>query len=176
MENVSLLNCPMSGRCNIIAFLKGFSLQARYKWRKKINWKDIENLTESLWKQNKESKIWCSRNHDLETSLVAQWLRICLPMSRIWVWYLVWENPILLCRGANKPLCHNYWACALEPGSHNSWAHVPQLLKPVPHNKRSHCSEWEARALQRRAARIAVTRENPCKVTKTQSSQKWVNK
>ena len=22
-----------------------------------------------------------------------------------------------------KPVCHNYWACALEPGSHNYWAH-----------------------------------------------------
>ena len=26
---------------------------------------------------------------------------------------------------------HNYWACALEPGSRNYWAHVPQLLKPT---------------------------------------------
>ena len=27
-------------------------------------------------------------------------------------------------------MCHNYWACALEPTSHNYWAHEPQLLSP----------------------------------------------
>ena len=32
---------------------------------------------------------------------------------------------------ATKPMCHNYWACALEPASYSPWAHVPQLLKPV---------------------------------------------
>ena len=30
-----------------------------------------------------------------------------------------------------KPMCHNYWACALEPGSDVYWAHGPQLLKPT---------------------------------------------
>ena len=34
-------------------------------------------------------------------------------------------------RGATKPMCHNYQACTLEPGGHNYWAHVPQLLKPT---------------------------------------------
>ena len=33
--------------------------------------------------------------------------------------------------GATKPMCHNYWVCALEPTSHNYWTCVPQLLKPV---------------------------------------------
>ena len=42
---------------------------------------------------------------------------------------LVQEDPT--CRGATKPVHHNYWACALEPVSHTYWAHVPQLLKPV---------------------------------------------
>jgi len=27
--------------------------------------------------------------------------------------------------GATKPVRHNYWACALEPGDRNYWAHVP---------------------------------------------------
>ena len=54
---------------------------------------------------------------------------------------LVQEDPT--CRGATKPVHHNYWACDLEPVGHNYWAHVPQLLKPVClepvlHNKRSH--------------------------------------
>ena len=69
------------------------------------------------------------------TSLVAQWLRIHLPMQGTRVWALVWEHPT--CRGAAEPVCHNYWA------------HVPQLLKPmrlepVLHNKRSHCNDKPA--------------------------------
>ena len=43
-------------------------------------------------------------------SLVAQWLRICLPMQGTWVRALVWEDPT--CRGATRPVSHNYWACA----------------------------------------------------------------
>ena len=39
-------------------------------------------------------------------SLVAQWLRICLPMQGTWVRALVREDPT--CRGATKPVSHNY--------------------------------------------------------------------
>ena len=46
-------------------------------------------------------------------SLVAQWLRILLPMQGTWVRSLVREDPT--CRGATKPVCHNYWACARSP-------------------------------------------------------------
>ena len=43
-------------------------------------------------------------------------------------------------------MCHNYWACALEPESRNYWANVLILLKPMHlelmlHNKLSHRSE-----------------------------------
>ena len=51
------------------------------------------------------------------TSLVAQWLRIRLPMQGTRVPSLVREDPT--CCGATKPTNHNYWA------------HVPQLLKPT---------------------------------------------
>ena len=40
------------------------------------------------------------------TSLVAQWLRICLPMQGTQVRALVWEDPT--CHGATKPVRHNY--------------------------------------------------------------------
>ena len=40
------------------------------------------------------------------TSLVAQWLRICLPMQGTRVQALVWEDPT--CSGATKPVLHNY--------------------------------------------------------------------
>ena len=53
----------------------------------------------------------------VRASLVAQWLRICLPIQGTQVQALVWEDPT--CHGATKPVCHNYWTCALEPASHN---------------------------------------------------------
>ena len=40
------------------------------------------------------------------TSLVVQWLRIRLSMQGTWVQALVWEDPT--CRGATKPVRHNY--------------------------------------------------------------------
>ena len=43
-------------------------------------------------------------------SLVVQWLRICLPMQGTRVRALVWQDPT--CRGATRPVSHNYWACA----------------------------------------------------------------
>ncbi|XP_066890059.1 programmed cell death protein 10 isoform X1 [Kogia breviceps] len=54
---------------------------------------------------------------DGKTSLVAQWLRVRLPMQGTQVQALVQEDPT--CRRATKPICHNYLACALEPTSHN---------------------------------------------------------
>ena len=65
------------------------------------------------WQHNSEEKEQTWR-----ASLVVQWLRIRLPMQRTRVQALGREDPT--CRGAiNKPVCHNYWACALEPVSHN---------------------------------------------------------
>ena len=49
------------------------------------------------------------------TSLLAQWLRIHLPMQGTQVQYLVREDPTRC--GATKPMHHNYWACALKQGS-----------------------------------------------------------
>ena len=84
------------------------------------------------------------KTYQLRASLVAQWLRICLPMQGTRLWTLVREDPT--CSGATKPAHHNYWACALEPVSHSYWAHVLQLLKPtllepVLCHRRSHRNE-----------------------------------
>ena len=72
---------------------------------------------------------------------MAEWLRIRLPTQGTRVQSLVQEDPT--CHRATKSVCHNYWACALEPVSHNYWAHMLQLwkpacLEPVLLNKRSH--------------------------------------
>ena len=40
-------------------------------------------------------------------------------MQEIWVWSLVWDNPTW--HEAYKPICHNCWVCALNPGSRNCW-------------------------------------------------------
>ena len=50
-------------------------------------------------------------------------------MQRTQIESLVWEDPT--CCRATKSMHHNYWACTLEPASHNYWAHMPQLLKPT---------------------------------------------
>ena len=52
---------------------------------------------------------WCFvviKNKSFRASLVAQWLRICLPMQGTRVRALVWEGPT--CRGATGPVSHNY--------------------------------------------------------------------
>ena len=48
----------------------------------------------------------CSKINRAGASLVAQWLRICLPMQGTRVRVLVWEDPT--CRGATGPMSHNY--------------------------------------------------------------------
>ena len=57
----------------------------------------------SKMKINKETQ---ALKDTLGTSLVAQWLRIHLPMQGTQVQALVWEDPT--CHGATKPVCHNY--------------------------------------------------------------------
>ena len=81
-------------------------------------------------------------NTGVGTSLVVQWLRIRLPMQRTRVRALVREDPT--CRRATKPVCHRYWACALEPASHNYWAWVPRACAPQQEKP----PQWEARTPQ----------------------------
>ena len=61
-------------------------------------------------------------------SLVAQWLRIRLPIQGTRVRALVREDPT--CHRATKPVRHNYWACTPESTSHNYRVRKPQLLSP----------------------------------------------
>ena len=46
------------------------------------------------------------KKKSLGASLVAQWLRVCLLVQGAWVRALVWEVPT--CRGATRPVSHNY--------------------------------------------------------------------
>ena len=87
-------------------------------------------------------------------SLVAQWLRICLPMQGTWVRALVWEDPT--CRGATRPVSHNT---------------EPVHLEPVLRDKRGHDNERPARRDEEWPP-LATTRESPRTETKTQHSHK----
>ena len=72
------------------------------------------------------------------TFLVAQWIRILLPMEGTQVPSLIWED--FTCCGATKPVHKNFWAYKPQV---LTWACMLQVVKPVClqpvlHNKRSH--------------------------------------
>ena len=67
---------------------------------------------------------------------------------------LVWEDPT--CRGATKPVRHNYWACEpqlLGPHAATTEARAPRARTPQQEKP----PEWEARAPQQG---VAPTRRN----------------
>ena len=66
------------------------------------------------------------------TSLVIQWLRICLPKQGTQVQSLVQEDS--MCHGAPKPMPYSYWAHSLTRQKHRS----PRTLEPMFCNKKSH--------------------------------------
>ena len=126
-------------------------------WEAYIFWKNKPNF--QLKKYGQEMSLhlkWCPG-----TSLVAQWLRIRLPMQGTLVRSLLGEDPT--CHGATKPVHHNYWP------------HAPELLKParlepVVRNKRSHHNEKPVHHNEEWPP-LAATRESPRTATKTQHGQ-----
>ena len=107
------------------------------------------------------------------TSLVVQWIGICLPMQGTRVQSLVLGDSTW--HGATNPVHHDDWVCALEPESHSYWPHVLQLLKttclePVLRNKRSHPNEKPTHHNQEWPSLIA-TRESLRTAMKIQCNQ-----
>ena len=92
------------------------------------------------------------------TSLVVQWLRICLPMQGTPVLSLVWEDTT--CHRATKPVHHTYWG--------------PYALEAMLYNKRSHLIRRPCTAT-REWPLLAATRESPPAARKTQYSHKQIN-
>ena len=84
-----------------------------------VHWKDtgLLGITEyqfmALMSWLKNLSPWAS--------LVAQWLGVRLPVQGTRVRAPVWEDAT--CRGAARPVSHNYWACA-------SGACAPQRERP----------------------------------------------
>ena len=64
---------------------------------------------------------WSQTKKIIKTSMMVQWLRVYLSVQRTWVQSLVQEDPT--CRGAIRPVSHDYWAWALQPGSSNKRSH-----------------------------------------------------
>ena len=112
-------------------------------------WKKIFHAN---WNQKKAS-IATVTSHKIDfkdcwASLVAQWLRICLPMQGTRVRALIWDDPT--CCRANGPVSHNYWACisgACAPQQEaatvrgprtamKSGPHLPQLEKALAQKQR----------------------------------------
>ena len=88
---------------------------------------------------NTERKI-SPQKSQLRTSLMAQWIRILLPVPGTRVGLLIQEDPA--CCRATKPVCHNQWGCswslgatATEPTCRNYWN--PPALEPRLQNQRS---------------------------------------
>ena len=112
--------------------------------------KMVQPLWKTVWQFLSKLKM------DLWTSLVGQWIRICLPVQGTWVWSLLQEWEDFTCRGATKStnstmesVCHNCWspsACGLHtattaPACCNQSRH----LEPAVCNERT---RWEAHAPQ----------------------------
>ena len=71
-----------------------------YRWKRSLH--NNYNISNNE-KCKREVKNCATRNSE-GASLVAQWLRIRLPMQGTRVRALVWEDPT--CRGATKPVHH----------------------------------------------------------------------
>ena len=87
------------------------------------------------------------KNRIDRASLVAQWLRIRLPMQGTRVRALIWEDPT--CRGATRPVSHNslrVWSLCSATGeaammrgprtAMKSGPHLPQLEKALAQKQR----------------------------------------
>ena len=122
--------------------------------------------------QSMGSQSWNDQATSL--SLVAHWWRVHLSMQGTQNWSLVWEDPT--CSRATKPMCHNYWACALETGHSNYWVLELQLLKPkhprayAPQPEKS--PQWKVHASQQKRSLLTATREKPTQQQRSSTTNK----
>ena len=88
------------------------------------SWTWLGDSTNKSKKIKMVSGIYGVKTMAFGTFLVAQGIGIRLPMQGTWVWSPVQGDPTKL--RETKPMCHKYWACALEPQSHNYRVRVLQ--------------------------------------------------
>ena len=120
---------------------------------------------------------------DLGTSLVVQWLRICLPVQRTWIW----EDST--CYRSSRPFHHSYWAhswqllglCSRAPCC-NCHAREPELPTPACPGARAlpqeNSPQREAHAPQLesspRSQQLEKQAQEPCFRFSTVRN-KWIN-
>ena len=87
---------------------------------------------------------------------------------------LIQEDP--MCPGATNPMCHSYQACVLEPGATATEPMTSGV--PGPHNPRSTAEKPSPRSphISRQEPHRTAATGSPGAATKTQNSQRWVNK
>ena len=88
-------------------------------------------------------------------------------MQEAQVWSLVQEDP--MCNGATKPVGHNYWACALEPGRHVYRVLSPHVLEPV------HIATREQLQLTVIREKPERSSEDPAQPSKRTKNSPWLN-
>ena len=95
---LSLLNTQGNGHATAQGGLSLYSRVTATPWKITVLVSQgcCNKLSQTVWLKTTEKGA----------SLVAQWLRICLPMQGTRVRALVWEDPT--CRGATRPVSHNY--------------------------------------------------------------------
>ena len=79
------------------------------KKQKPPNYPVLGDLVKQIMVKSFRGIVYHHQKEWGRASLVVQWLRVCLPMQGTRVRALVWEDPT--CRGAIRPVSHNYWAC-----------------------------------------------------------------
>ena len=133
---------------------------AVHRFAKSWTWRKRLSTHASFWLLGESDKIIC-----VETSLVAQWLGVHLPMQGTRAQFLVQEDPT--CLWTTKLLRLNYWAQTLEPPHRNYWSR----RLPSMRHKRSHRDE-NAHAPQIRpitAKKITIV----LKIKHNGKMQKW---
>ena len=86
--------------------------------------------TKSPW----GNQVWVSERIGWETSLMVQWLRICLAVQGTWVQSLVRELRSHMLPQLS-PCAPNYWA-------HMLWSPCAPTGESVRCNKRAHMMQW----------------------------------
>ena len=106
------------------------------------------------------------------SSLAVQGMRICLPTQGTQLWSLGREDPI--CCGTTKPACHNYWARALQPGSHKCSSLALQHRGYALQQRRRH-NEKEAREPLGSTVPLAAAREKPAQQWRPSTAKNKTN-
>ena len=84
-------------------------------------------------------------------------------MEETQIWSLGQEDPTR--QGATKPVSHNYWACAIAPGSHNCMSRARAL-------QQEKSLQWEACVLHLESSPQAPQLEKSLSSNKDPLSQK----